>query len=82
MMATLVSMYAIENFTTISLCCCSFIFLVKLNINRNISRNQLPIPYIFGAMLKKDQIYEMESLHFHWGAKNNRGSEHTFNNVR
>ncbi|XP_043681429.1 carbonic anhydrase 2-like isoform X1 [Vespula pensylvanica] len=55
---------------------------VKLNINRNISRDQLPIPYIFGATLKKDQTYEMESLHFHWGAKNNRGSEHTFNNVR
>ncbi|XP_047366535.1 carbonic anhydrase-like isoform X1 [Vespa velutina] len=55
---------------------------VKLNINRTISRNQLPIPYIFGAVLKKGQTYEMESLHFHWGAKNNRGSEHTFNNVR
>ncbi|KAI4488030.1 hypothetical protein M0804_004878 [Polistes exclamans] len=55
---------------------------VTLNINRNISRNQSEIPYIFGATLKKGQMYEMESLHFHWGAKNNRGSEHTFNNVR
>ncbi|KAK2581126.1 hypothetical protein KPH14_007940 [Odynerus spinipes] len=53
---------------------------VTLNINRNISKNQFP--YVFGAMFKKGQIYEMESLHFHWGAKNNRGSEHTFNNVR
>ncbi|KAI4491340.1 hypothetical protein M0802_010273 [Mischocyttarus mexicanus] len=55
---------------------------VTLNINHNESRNQSEIPYVFGATLKKGQIYEMESLHFHWGAKNNRGSEHTFNNVR
>ncbi|XP_018328024.1 carbonic anhydrase 15-like [Agrilus planipennis] len=38
------------------------------------------IPYVFGARLTNE--YELEGLHFHWGDKNNLGSEHTFNDVR
>lgn len=39
-----------------------------------------PLPYIFGGKLTAE--YEFEGLHFHWGEKNNRGSEHVFNGVR
>lgn len=38
------------------------------------------VPYVFGAKLNNE--YELEGLHFHWGRKNNQGSEHTFNDVR
>lgn len=38
------------------------------------------LPYIFGGPL--DNEYEIEGLHFHWGDKNNRGSEHTLNDMR
>lgn len=38
------------------------------------------IPYIFGGKLTAE--YEFDGLHFHWGERNNRGSEHTFNGVR
>lgn len=38
------------------------------------------LPYIFGGKLTDE--YEFEGLHFHWGDKNNRGSEHIFNGVR
>lgn len=38
------------------------------------------MPYIFGGKLKNE--YEFEGLHFHWGDKNNRGSEHVLNDIR
>lgn len=38
------------------------------------------LPYIFGGPL--DNEYEIEGLHFHWGDKNNRGAEHTLNDLR
>lgn len=38
------------------------------------------LPYIFGARLENE--YELEGLHFHWGDKNNRGSEHVLNDIR
>ncbi|KAH0953080.1 hypothetical protein HN011_002488 [Eciton burchellii] len=53
---------------------------VKLIMNKNGKHKRLP--YIFGAMLKQDQQYEIEQLHFHWGIKNNRGAEHMLNGVR
>ncbi|KAL6424264.1 hypothetical protein ACFW04_009829 [Cataglyphis niger] len=53
---------------------------IKLAINKNITHGRLP--YIFGAMLKQNQQYEMEQLHFHWGTKNNRGAEHVLNGIR
>lgn len=37
-------------------------------------------PYIFGAKLHDE--YELEGLHFHWGDRNNRGSEHVLNDIR
>lgn len=39
------------------------------------------LPYIFGGLLLGDE-YELEGLHFHWGDKNNRGSEHVINDMR
>ncbi|XP_053986725.1 carbonic anhydrase 2-like isoform X1 [Hylaeus volcanicus] len=53
---------------------------VVVNINNN-ARNMY-LPYIFGASLEVNQEYELDHLHFHWGAKNNRGSEHVFNGIR
>lgn len=38
------------------------------------------LPYIFGGKLHDE--YEIEGLHFHWGDKNNRGSEHLLNDIR
>lgn len=38
------------------------------------------LPYVFGGKLTAE--YEFDGLHFHWGDKNNRGSEHVFNGVR
>lgn len=32
------------------------------------------LPFITGAKLSPDE-YELASLHYHWGEKNNRGSE-------
>lgn len=40
------------------------------------------LPYIFGSTLEQNQQYEMEQLHFHWGARNNRGAEHILNGLR
>ncbi|XP_076681074.1 carbonic anhydrase 2 [Andrena cerasifolii] len=40
------------------------------------------LPYIYGAALKANVEYVVDHLHFHWGAKNNRGSEHVLNGVR
>lgn len=37
-------------------------------------------PYIFGGKLLNE--YELEGLHFHWGDRNNRGSEHVMNDIR
>lgn len=42
--------------------------------------NKIRLPYIFGGKLLDE--YEMEGLHFHWGDKNNRGSEHVLNDIR
>ncbi|KAF7994820.1 hypothetical protein HCN44_004292 [Aphidius gifuensis] len=39
-------------------------------------------PFIFGGLLNINQEYELEGLHFHWGRKNDRGSEHSLNGVR
>ncbi|XP_031777946.1 carbonic anhydrase 1 isoform X2 [Nasonia vitripennis] len=39
-------------------------------------------PYIFGALLKENEEYELESFHFHWGLKNSRGSEHVLHGTR
>lgn len=38
------------------------------------------LPYIRGAKLPGE--FEVEGLHFHWGDKNNRGSEHVINDIR
>lgn len=38
------------------------------------------LPYVFGGKLTAE--YEFEGLHFHWGDRNSRGSEHMFNGVR
>ncbi|XP_076644445.1 carbonic anhydrase 2 isoform X2 [Halictus rubicundus] len=40
------------------------------------------LPYIFGATLPDNEEYQVDHLHFHWGAKNSRGSEHTLDGVR
>lgn len=37
-------------------------------------------PFVFGGKLRNE--YELEGLHFHWGDKNNRGSEHVLNDIR
>ena len=59
------------------------IFSVSLTINKDQTESLIPFnPYIFGAMLTSGQCYEFETLHFHWGRKNNRGSEHILNGVR
>ncbi|CAK9823533.1 Carbonic anhydrase 2 [Anthophora retusa] len=52
---------------------------VAINVNNHLRK---PLPYIFGAALDTKQEYEVDHLHFHWGAKNNRGSEHILNGVR
>ncbi|XP_011312633.1 carbonic anhydrase 2-like [Fopius arisanus] len=52
---------------------------VSLNFEKQNSDEQLP--YVFGAMLTENQNYVLQGLHFHWGNKNNRGSEHTLNGV-
>lgn len=40
------------------------------------------LPYIFGATFPENEEYQVDHLHFHWGAKNHRGSEHMLNGVR
>lgn len=35
---------------------------------------------VFGGLLPNK--YHLESFHFHWGRKNNRGSEHVIDSVR
>lgn len=53
-------------------------FLVSLSVPRQETAEIMP--YVFGGRLTGE--YELEGLHFHWGNKNNLGSEHTFNDVR
>lgn len=58
-------------------------FTVALTIPKYSSEEEkkgFRLPYIFGGPL--DNEYEIESFHFHWGDKNNRGSEHTLNDMR
>ncbi|KAL9894013.1 carbonic anhydrase 9 isoform 2-T2 [Glossina fuscipes fuscipes] len=38
------------------------------------------MPYTSGAKLPGE--FEVESIHFHWGDKNNRGAEHVVNDIR
>lgn len=38
------------------------------------------VPYVFGGRLSGE--YVLEGLHFHWGNRNNMGSEHIFNDIR
>lgn len=52
---------------------------VVININNRFEKR---LPYIFGGSLNVNQEYEIDHLHFHWGAKNNKGSEHILNGVR
>lgn len=52
--------------------------IVSLSIPQTDSLDHLP--YIFGGHLQSK--YELVGLHFHWGDKNNRGSEHHINDVR
>lgn len=56
-----------------------FALTVSLTIAKRSAYSDL-VPYIFGARLNNE--YELEGLHFHWGNRNNYGSEHTFNDVR
>jgi hypothetical protein len=53
---------------------------VSLKIKNEFTKDR--VPYIFGAMLNKNQEYELESFHFHWGTKNGRGSEHLLHGIR
>lgn len=50
-----------------------------MSIPKNVTKNE-KLPYIFGGKLQ--HTYEIEGLHFHWGDKNNRGSEHVINDLR
>ncbi|XP_017891224.1 carbonic anhydrase 2 isoform X2 [Ceratina calcarata] len=52
---------------------------VLINIHDHPRRR---LPCIFGGSLDPNHEYEMDHLHFHWGAKNDRGSEHVLNGVR
>lgn len=59
-----------------------FFILVSLEIPTfvmNTSKTQF-IPYLFGAYLKHEYVFQ--GLHFHWGNKNNEGSEHVYNDIR
>ncbi|XP_030369685.1 carbonic anhydrase 2 [Scaptodrosophila lebanonensis] len=38
------------------------------------------LPYVRGGKLPGE--FEVEGVHFHWGDKNNRGSEHVINDIR
>lgn len=50
-----------------------------MSIPKNATINE-KLPYIFGGKLQS--TYEIEGLHFHWGDKNSRGSEHVINDIR
>ncbi|KAG7211250.1 hypothetical protein KM043_010560 [Ampulex compressa] len=53
---------------------------VELRILNN--SREVDFPKISGAVLTPGTEYEMQQFHFHWGAKNSRGSEHTVNGIR
>ncbi|XP_078051574.1 putative carbonic anhydrase 3 [Augochlora pura] len=53
---------------------------VEVSINNGTRSKHLP--YVFGATLPENEEFKVDHLHFHWGAKNNRGSEHILNHIR
>lgn len=53
---------------------------VSMSIPKDTLGKMEKLPYIFGGKLRNE--YEAEGLHFHWGDKNNRGSEHVLNDIR
>ncbi|XP_076380477.1 putative carbonic anhydrase 3 isoform X2 [Megalopta genalis] len=53
---------------------------VVMSINNGTRSKRLP--YVFGATLPENEEFKVDHLHFHWGAKNNRGSEHILNDIR
>ncbi|XP_057339623.1 carbonic anhydrase 9-like isoform X1 [Microplitis mediator] len=55
---------------------------VALNVDNNNLKLNRKLPYIFGATLEDNEGYEFSGLHFHWGLKNYRGSEHVVNGIR
>ncbi|GBP35885.1 Carbonic anhydrase 15 [Eumeta japonica] len=58
-------------------------YTVTLTVSKYLTEEQkkgFRLPFILGGPL--DNEFELEGLHFHWGDKNNRGSEHTLNDVR
>lgn len=56
--------------------------LVALEVDNNNLKLNRKLPYIFGATLEDNEGYEFSGLHFHWGLKNNHGSEHVVNGIR
>lgn len=54
----------------------------SVTVRSNNSSGRNGTPYIFGAGFRGNEEYDLDHLHFHWGRKNNRGSEHTLNGVR
>lgn len=54
--------------------------LVSMSVPKDALKKHERLPYIFGGKLHDE--YEIEGLHFHWGDKNNRGSEHLLNDIR
>lgn len=53
---------------------------VSMSVPKDALKKNERLPYIFGGKLHDE--YEIEGLHFHWGDKNNRGSEHLLNDIR
>lgn len=45
-------------------------------------RNDEHTPFIHGCVFNKSAMYDVDHLHFHWGARNDRGSEHVLNSIR
>lgn len=56
------------------------VYLVSMTVPKDALKKHERLPYIFGGKLHEE--YEIEGLHFHWGDKNNRGSEHLVNDIR
>ncbi|CAD6244854.1 GSCOCG00013504001-RA-CDS [Cotesia congregata] len=55
---------------------------VSLNVEKNSLNTSRKLPFIFGSVLDDNQQFEFSGLHFHWGLKNSRGSEHVVNGIR
>lgn len=53
---------------------------VKLGLGDYSNSSMYEPPQVRGGLLSS--TYILESLHFHWGKDNDRGSEHMVNNVR